>query len=691
MPRGSWWSAGALLSAVAIFFVSWKLTRSDAGTGDAALGSAGSHGPAIEAADASRGPRFAAAPEPEFVAMDAGGSLQGVAFELRGRVIDETGAAVEGAEVRAGSVRGVSSKRGEFALDLTARDLVDESLRVFASAAGPRIGTARTRIFEHEPLVVLLSRSRTVTVHVRNAGGGPAGGVAVDVVATEDGEEGTVLGSGVTSADGAVVVKDLPEISLELRTHSAATVPTRQLLGASGADPDAHLVVEPGPALTLVAVDEERRPVAGARAVVTDRALGGAVALVSDAHGRFPTLGVSKGPQRIVVTHPGRATAVELVEPEPTLEKEKEIVLRECGALEVALETPNWQRDGDGTWLVEARPPENDLHPRLRSVAGARRVAVLDGADPGSTWSLVASFVGRSGTLDLGPLRIADAQRVDAKGAAVHWKLPELFRVRAACRDAKGVPIRDAAVRLTAARSSEHCDVAADEFGSAVGWVAGGTYRIEARSSTASAALRRTEVVVDKDCDVDVEFARGRTIRGTVATPDGKPLGREVVAEASGTTRRAWSDGAGRFELHGIPPGPCQVRVLGRHGEAVAGSVAVAAGESDVEECRVVVQPGAIVGRVAGHRGERARVTACAGDLREDLEQGRVPALVVTWTDPDGSFRIEDVAAGRWGVVAETESEYGKGVGRAQQMGGVGSWAGVVRGDTNVRIDVAWK
>jgi hypothetical protein len=133
------------------------------------------------------------------------------------------------------------------------------------------------------------------------------------------------------------------------------------------------------------------------------------------------------------------------------------------------------------------------------------------------------------------------------------------------------------------------------------------------------------------------------------------------------------------------------VRALGRHGEADAGSVAVAAGEGDVDDCRVVVAPGAIVGRVVGQRGERARVTASAGDVREDLERGRVPAIVVTWTDPEGSFRIEDVAAGAWGVLAETESEYGKGVGRAQQVGGVGSWAGVVRGDTNVQIDVAWK
>jgi hypothetical protein len=691
MARGSWWSAGALLSAVAVFVVSWMLTRGEAGIGDAARGSAGSDGPGIEAADASRGPRFATAPESEAAASDGGGSLQGAAFELHGRLIDETGAAVEGAEVRAGSARGVSAQRGEFALDLPARDLADESLRVFASAAGPRIGTTRARIGEREPLVVLLTRPRTVTVFVRKAGGGPAEGVAVDVVASGDVEDGTALRSGVTSADGSVVVKDLPAISLELRTHSAATVPTRQLLGSGCADQEAHLVVEPGPALTLVALDEERRPVAGARAVVTDRTLGRALALASDGHGRFPTLGVSKGPQRIVVTHPGRATAFEQVETSESLERE--IVLRERGALEVAIETPKWQREGDGTWLVEARPVEGDARPRLRGVAGARRVAVLDGAERGSTWSLDASFFGRSGSLVVGSLRVADAVRVDGKGAVVHWKPPELFRVSAACRDAKGVPIRDASVRFSAthAGSSERCDVAADEFGSAVGWVAGGTYRIEARSPTASAALRRSEIVVDEDCDVDVEFARGRTIRGTVASPDGNPLGREVVAEGGGTTRRAWSDGAGRFELRGIAPGPCKVRALGRHGEADAGSVAVAAGDGDVDDCRVVVAPGAIVGRVTGQRGERARVTACAGDVREDFEQGRVPAIVVTWTDPEGKFRIDDVGAGPWSVLAETESEYGKGIGRTQQVGGVGGWSGVVRGDTNLQIDVAWK
>jgi len=431
--------------------------------------------------------------------------------------------------------------------------------------------------------------------------------------------------------------------------------------------------------------------VAEARAVVTERALDGAITLASGANGRFPTLGVSKGPHRIVVTHPGRATVVELVEAAESLEKE--IVLRKCGALEVDLETPKWQREGDGTWLVEARPAERDDRARLRGVVGPRQVAVLDGAKSGSTWSLAASFIGRSGNLVVGPLRISEAVRVDEKGAVVHWKLPKLFRVSAACRDAKGVPIRDAAVSLVAvgAGTSERCEVAADEFGSAVGWVAGGTYRIEARSPTANAALRRTELVVDEDCDVDVEFARGRTLRGTVAAPDGKTLGRELVAEGGGTTRRAWSDGAGRFELPGIPPGPCQVRALGRHGESDAGSVAVAAGEGDVDDCRVVVEPGAIVGCVAGQRGERVRVTACAGDLREPLDQGRPLAVVVTWTDSEGNFRIEDVAAVTWTVLAATESEYGKGVGRMQQMGGIGQWSGVVRGVTKLQIDVAWK
>jgi hypothetical protein len=42
-------------------------------------------------------------------------------------------------------------------------------------------------------------------------------------------------------------------------------------------------------------------------------------------------------------------------------------------------------------------------------------------------------------------------------------------------------------------------------------------------------------------------------------------------------------------------------------------------------------------------------------------------------------------------VLAESESEYGKGAGQAQQVGGVGRWSGVVRGTTKLQIDVAWK
>jgi len=694
MARGSWWSAGALLSAVAVFVVSWKLTRGEAGIGDAARGSAGSDGPGIEAADASRGPRFAAAPESEAAASDGGGARQGVAYELRGRLIDETGAAVEGAEVRAGSVTGVSSRRGTFALALPARDLLEGSLRVLASTASGRIGTTRAPIGGRDPRVIQLSRARTLTVHVRKSGGGPAEGVVVDAVALDDPDDEAPLRSGVTSAEGSVALRGLPATPLALRTRSGATVPTRQRLGRGYADQEAFVVVEPAPALALVALDDERRPVAGARAVVSDLVLGGALALTSDDHGRFPATGLSKHRQRIVVTHHGHATAVATVDPARASEKEREIVqevvLHAAGEIEVAIESPLWQRAGEGAWIVDARPDGQDELPRLRDATGSRPVVVLDGANPGSTYELFGRYYGRSGSLAVGPLRIAEAVRADRQRIVQHWKLPELFRVTAECRGAKGVPLRDATVSLVATRASseERCDFAADEFGSAVGYVAGGTYRIEAHSPTAAVALRQTEIVVSEDCNLDVVFTRGRTVRGTVAAADGNPLCREVVAEGGGSTRTAWSDGAGRFELHGIPPGPCKVGARGKYGEPVAGSVDVVA-EGDVDDCRVVLESGALVGRVTGLRGERARVTMRAGDARGDLSHAS--DVVVMWTDPNGDFRIDDAGAGEWSVLAESESEYGKGAGQAQQVGGVGRWSGVVRGVTKLQIDVAWK
>jgi hypothetical protein len=113
------------------------------------------------------------------------------------------------------------------------------------------------------------------------------------------------------------------------------------------------------------------------------------------------------------------------------------------------------------------------------------------------------------------------------------------------------------------------------------------------------------------------------------------------------------------------------VGARGRYGEPVAGSVEIVA-EGDVDDCRVVLESGSLVGRVTGLRGERARVTVRAGDARGDLSHAS--DVVVTWTDPTGGFRIDDVGAGEWSVLA-IGIRCGKGAGQALRAGA----SGVVR------------
>lgn len=187
--------------------------------------------------------------------------------------------------------------------------------------------------------------------------------------------------------------------------------------------------------------------------------------------------------------------------------------------------------------------------------------------------------------------------------------------------------------------------------------------------------------------EVALTMRRGVSAVGDVRTRGGRePLdGVEIVAVAPSGTRRAKSDGFGRFELRDLSPGKLRLTLTKRGFGRVERVVVVpeADGDAKVELPRIVVEEaGSIEGEVVDARGDPVAGARVALDAAPAyLPIGPLPSGVAV-TNARGQFVLADVAEGT--VTLEAYSaDHGRGRERTRARRGE-----IVR-DVRIRLDEA--
>lgn len=150
-----------------------------------------------------------------------------------------------------------------------------------------------------------------------------------------------------------------------------------------------------------------------------------------------------------------------------------------------------------------------------------------------------------------------------------------------------------------------------------------------------------------QEVTLELQADPGRTARGTILGPDGRPLlgGVEIrLLDIFQDPQQVPADSA-KFAVHGVPPGRYRLDFIHR-GRKLAGSLVLNGDETG--DLTVKLQPwGAIVGRVVDEEGKLLNDVRLSSTRRErpDPERGDLPdrAAVV---DAEGRFRIERLVPG---------------------------------------------
>jgi hypothetical protein len=196
-----------------------------------------------------------------------------------------------------------------------------------------------------------------------------------------------------------------------------------------------------------------------------------------------------------------------------------------------------------------------------------------------------------------------------------------------------------------------------------------GDYAVTVRAPERASATVSAKVAATTPADIGtVKLGPGSTIRGTVVDAAGGPVGGARIAitasaRPSFTTTfenepEVVSDGSGAFEVKGVEAGSYEVTAShARYARSLPAAAVVAAGQP-APEVRLVLSEG---GRVEGtyRRRDGAPVPASfvmAMPIRD--EPWRLGQLVPV--QPDGSFVVEHVPAGRVRVSTMTSAGQGQ-------------------------------
>jgi protocatechuate 3,4-dioxygenase beta subunit len=162
------------------------------------------------------------------------------------------------------------------------------------------------------------------------------------------------------------------------------------------------------------------------------------------------------------------------------------------------------------------------------------------------------------------------------------------------------------------------------------------------RQRTARTELRS----VDEPAHVEIDFASGLTIRGSVRKAGAPLVGTFVSASSPGerSMHSAVTDVDGRYEMKGLDPGTVTVEARADQGRLLASKTVDAQGDTTVD---LEVASGALGGRVIDARSRNAVAGASVAVLAQGAPHGQAAA------DENGAFHFEDLADDAYTVRAE--------------------------------------
>ena len=581
---------------------------------------------------------------------EAGGELGPVMLTpgvaVRGRVVDEHGAAVASAQVFSGpagspmlvQLAAHSDGEGFF----TIADVSADASLVLQARAPRHVASPPTPVPMPPPDLVELkvARGRTLSGRVVTEAGEPLAGAQVSasqrVQRAMGGAVMMTAGRATSFAEtdegGGFLLEALPPGEAITLSASASGYQSQQLdvdLAERGEGVPVTVTLRRGLVVAGRVVDAAGAPRAGVRVECTSAAMArGAVGMFSfvppvttSADGRFRFEGVAEGRWQLVASDGEGGSAREVVEA-----GREDVVLRLVAAGEL-----------EGRVLGEDRTP----------VPGARvRVMAADEFQQATTDG-TGTF--RVPNLAPGMARVV----VEAKGWGTGSEQVKIESGRTAQVELtlkRGGTVVGRVLGLSAEELGR-CQVMAG--GSRGEPDANGTFRLEG-VATGSQVVRAfvlpdfksrqatvTIPAAGAEVEVDLDFSSGVTLSGTVRR-GGRPAPGVTVAAGPPGGRgvsTAVTDGDGTWRVTGLPEGELEVGVLNEHGALVARRQLTATGDTRVE---LEIPDGTLSGRVIGGR-RREGIAGAAVRLEHEGKELRTLS-----TDEAGAFVARELSDGRY-------------------------------------------
>ncbi len=466
----------------------------------------------------------------------------------------------------------------------------------------------------------------------------------------------------VTDAKGRWRLAGLPRDSLRFRAFHASYAPgiTPPIALADGVDREGVVItLERGAKLRGAVVDASGAPVAGAEVrVATDDTRWSLVRHAGcDASGRFEMTGLPRRIVRVIAVADGSSSAVATVD----LASASEVTLSLANVQSISGVVVTSSGEPVPEARVVAEPVSGDDH--LEHVSGrlrGRASAIADGAaqftltglEPGA-YTVRAIRPGEaSEVLDMRP-----GVRVDAGAAGAKIVVDDLSTVVGKVTFADGSAPRDVSVQIGDAAPRWSSDPA-------------GAFRLEGVPTgkvfvrvdgpeLVAEALTEVTLAAGEVTDLGtITVQRGRKLAGVVVDASGQPVagalivvakeiqgdGAQPVPEPRVDLDQVVSGADGRYVLRGIGSGTYMVLAdhdtIGR-----SPTVELAPGTTDVDLTLTLRPTGAVEGfvRIAGQPAD-AMVMLRPTDATNASFQVR--------TGPDGSYRLDRLAAGRYMLYA---------------------------------------